>query len=402
MFDLPVVNSVKERVFGTATERSEVAVPKTAGDRSKVPGSFETVTEHDRRWFHYFSPNSRLNRLSQTSSYPQDREQMMTNTNVLDNQQTFVGIDVAKQTLDVCIWPENINGTFNYDAKGLQQLLKLLPAPGTCLITIEATGGYQRKLVTLLIKAEHQVAVVNPRQVRQLAGALGIKAKTDRIDAHVIARFGEHVQPRTIEKSHEKQEELQQLVTRRRQLIGLRTSEKNRLETLSSKIVRKSVEKMIKTLNQEVQKIEKQLAKLIDSDDYWNGKGDILLSVPGVGVVTATSLMAELPELGDLNRGEISALSGLAPYNKDSGKHQGKRSIRGGRKSIRNVLYMAALTAKRCNPVIRAFAQRLEEAGKPFKVVITACMRKLLVILNTLVKNNTPWNLEYSTKTLDN
>lgn len=323
----------------------------------------------------------------------------MNNLNTENGPTMFVGIDVSKRTLDVGNWTGKTSRTFDYEAKGLRQLLGFLPEPGTCLITLEATGGYQRKVVTHLIDAGHLVAVVNPKQVRDFAKGLGIKAKTDRIDALVIAQFGQHVQPRLTTKISKKQEELQQLVIRRRQLVDLRTAEKNRCETVTSKAVRKSVEKMIKTLNEEIQKIEKQLEKLLASADDWCGKVSILASVPGVGVVTVTSLLAELPELGKLNREEISALVGLAPFNRDSGRHQGQRSIRGGRSSIRNVLYMTALTAKRCNPTIRTFAQRLEAAGKPFKVVITACMRKLLVILNTLVKNNTPWNPNYSTKT---
>lgn len=311
---------------------------------------------------------------------------------------TFIGIDVSKQTLDVATLPNKSPQTFTNDQAGFGQLLKSLPKSGTCLITIEATGGYQRPVVAELIAAGHQVAVVNPKQVRDFAKAFGIKAKTDRIDALVIARFGQHVQPRTAPKTHEKQEELQQLVTRRRQLVNLRTSEKNRLETLTSKTVRKSVNDVIALLDQQIEAIEKQLTNLMAADDGFKGKGEILASVPGVGTVTVATLLAELPELGILNRQEISALAGLAPFNRDSGRYHGKRSISGGRASIRTVLYMAAITAKRCNPVIRKFAQQLEQTGKPFKVVITACMRKLLVILNTLLKTNTHWNPNFSTK----
>ena len=319
---------------------------------------------------------------------------------------TFVGIDVSKQSLDVGTLPNKSSQTFTYDQTGIGQLLENLPKPGTCLITIEAirhgapaAGGYQRPIVAELLDAGHQVAVVNPKQVRDFAKAFGIKAKTDRIDALLIAQFGQHVNPRTVAKTHEKQEELQQLVTRRRQLVELKTAEKNRLETLSSKAVRKSVNDVIKLLNQQIDDIEKQLMKLLKTEDVFNGKGEILASVPGVGNITVATLLAELPELGILNRQEISALVGLAPFNRDSGRHRGKRSIWGGRASIRSVLYMAAITAKRCNPVIRKFAQQLEQTGKPFKVVITACMRKLLVILNTLLKNNTHWNPNFSTET---
>ena len=240
------------------------------------------------------------------------------------------------------------------------------------------------------------MAVVNPRQVRDFAKGLGILAKTDRLDAQVIARFGQHVRPRTLAKTHEKQEELAQLVTRRRQLIELRTAENNRMETLVSKPVRKSVQQVVELLNKQIKRIEKEILALLESDDEWKDKGEIIQSTPGIGPVTVATLLAELPELGVLNRQEISALVGLAPFNRDSGPFHGKRSIWGGRASVRSALYMAALTARRCNPVIRSFAQRLEAQGKPYKVVMTACMRKLLVILNTLVKTNSPWNPDYA------
>lgn len=316
-----------------------------------------------------------------------------------DSLANFVGIDVAKQTLDVAVLPDNISHTFNYDEQGLQELLQQLPAPGICLITLEATGGYQKRLVAELVALGHRVAVVNPKQVRDFAKAFGIKAKTDRIDAVVIARFGQHVEPRTLVQTQEKQEELKQLVTRRRQLVELRTAEKNRLETLTSQAVEKSVRVILKTLQDQIEQIESRLVELMRNDDDFKGRGEILSSVPGVGLVTAATLLAELPELGLLNRQEIGALAGLAPFNRDSGRHRGKRSICGGRSAVRTVLYMAALTAARCNPVIQQFSRRLAAAGKPFKVRITACMRKLLVILNTLLKNKTPWNPQIAAPT---
>lgn len=309
-----------------------------------------------------------------------------------ENVTTFVGIDVSKRTLDLGHSTEQNGQTVENSTAGIEQLLETLPASGTCLVTVESTGGYERTLVAELVDAGHLVSVVNPRQVRDFAKGLGIKAKTDRIDATVIARFGQHVRPRTVSKTHENQAELQQLVTRRRQLVELRTAESNRLETLTSQTVRRSVQDMVEMLNGQIRQIEQQLKELLDSDEDWRDKGALLASAPGVGAVTVSSLLAELPELGFLNRQQISALVGVAPFNRDSGGYQGKRSIAGGRASIRSVLYMAAMTARRCNPVIRQFAQRLEEAGKPFKVVITACMRKLLVILNTMAKTNSHWD----------
>lgn len=309
-----------------------------------------------------------------------------------DSPSTVVGIDVAKKSFDAFLLPEGTSCSLAYDDEGLQQLIRRLPAPAECFVVMESTGGYERRLVAQLIEAGYQVAVVNARQVRDYAKSLGILAKTDRIDAEVIARFGEHAKPRPLDKSRENQDELDQLVTRRRQLIELRTSESNRLETTTSRLVRKSLKNMIKQLEKQIEQIEAEIASLIESDQQWSEKADLLKSVPGVGDVTTVSLLAELPELGELNRQEIAALVGLAPFNRDSGRFHGRRSIYGGRASVRKVLYMAAFVAKQFNPVIRAFAQRLEADGKPFKVIITACMRKLLVILNTMLKTNTPWN----------
>lgn len=305
---------------------------------------------------------------------------------------SFVGIDVSKNSLDVAFLPQGTPLTVDYSPNGLQELLRQLPAAGNSLIVVEATGGYQRRLVAELINAGHQVAVVNPRQVRDYAKAVGILAKTDRLDAAVIARFARDIQPRTVAQTSKKQEELVELVSRRRQLVTLRTTEKNRLEHPVTPAVRQSVQQMIDQLTKHVVRIEKAISALVESHDDFRDQGKILASVPGVGIVTVTSLLADLPELGLLNRQQISALVGVAPFNQDSGQQKGRRAIRGGRQSIRNVLYMAALTARRCNPVFQRFAARLEAHGKPKKVVITACMRKLLVILNTLVKNNTHWS----------
>jgi transposase len=303
-----------------------------------------------------------------------------------------VGIDVAKDSLDVCLLPTEQAFTVTNDPAGFRQLVQQLPAAGTCLVVIEATGGYQRRVVAALVAAGHTVAVVNPRQVRDFARGLGILAKTDRLDARVIARFGEHAQPRPVQISSEKQAELQELVTRRRQLVELRTAEKNRLETATAKTVRKNIRHMLEQLDKQVGQLEDQIDEFLDSDPELASKAALLDTVPGVGAVTITSLLVELPELGRLNRGQIAALVGVAPFNRDSGKFHGRRAIWGGRAAVRSVLYMAALTARRCNSVIREFAKRLEAAGKPFKVVLTACMRKLLVILNTMVKFNLPWN----------
>lgn len=305
--------------------------------------------------------------------------------------ETFVGVDIAKDSLDVCFLGTEKRFTTTNDQAGFRQLLQGLPSVEGCLVVVEATGGYQREMVAELIAAGHQVAVVNPRQVRDFARGLGILAKTDRLDAEVIARFGQQAKPRPTEKMPEKQDELQQLVVRRRQLIDLRTAENNRLPLARSKSVIKSIRSMVEQLQKKIRQIEKEITDLVESDDQLQCQAALMKSVPGVGAVTAAALLAELPELGRLNRQEIAALAGLAPFNRDSGKFHGRRSIWGGRATVRKALYMAALTARRCNPAIRALSERLEAAGKPFKVVLTACMRKLLVILNTIVKNNSVW-----------
>lgn len=310
----------------------------------------------------------------------------------MKNISIFVGIDVAKESLDVATLPATTPHTFSCDTKGHRELLDSLPKPKTCFVVVEATGGYERSLVAELLDAEHLVAVVNPRQVRDFAKALGILAKTDRLDAAVIARFGQQAQPRPLAQVHEKQDELDQLVTRRRQLVDLRTAEKNRQGMARSRQVKRSLQQVIETLNKEIERIEKEILTLVESDSRWKEKSDIMNSVPGVGQVTIATLIAEFPELGQLNRQQAAALAGLAPFNRDSGQHRGKRAIFGGRRTVRCALYMAVLSARRYNPVIRKFADRLKEEGKPPKVILTACMRKLLVILNTMVKNNTPWN----------
>jgi transposase len=306
---------------------------------------------------------------------------------------TWIGVDVAKATLDVA-W-QQADRTHRLSSEntpaGLTQLLRQLPPAKQARIVVEATGGYERQLVAALWEAGYSVAVVNPRQVRDFAKALGILAKTDRIDAVVLANFGQRVQPRIAEKSLAQQAELAQLVGRRRQLIDLRTMESNRLKQATARAACKSIRQLLETLDKQIAKIEAEIASLLESDDDWRTKIQVLSSTPGIGQVTSATLVAELPELGKLNRQAISALVGVAPFNDDSGTHRGKRRVIGGRASVRQVLYMAALSARRCNPVIRAFAERLAAQGKPAKVVLTACMRKLLVILNTMLQNNTPW-----------
>lgn len=369
-----------------ATKRSEVAINLKAGARSMPLRTVSTksVGELDRRLLLESSPNSRQSHdLKSLSSHLQGRDISKMSF------EHFVGIDVAKAKLDVAIGQSMT--IFANDEEGHLGLLKHLPPPGTCLIVLEATGGYQNNVVSCLLNADHLVCVVNPRQVRDFAKALGIIAKSDAIDARVLARFAELVRPRVVDKTHEKQGELDQLVTRRRQLLATRTVEKNRLGSTSSSFVRKSINKSIQHLNDEIKELDAELSKLVQSDDDWRNKADILRSAPGVGEVTANTLLAELPELGKLNRQKIAALVGVVPFNRDSGTLRGTRTIHGGRQSVRSVLYMAALSARTHNPVIASFAERLKAQGKKPKVVLVACMRKLIILLNNMIKNKTLW-----------
>jgi transposase len=311
--------------------------------------------------------------------------------------KSVIGIDVAKDKLDVADQQKTFVRQLPNAIDSIRKFIAELPEKASeVLIVIEATGGYERLVVSELVDAGHLVAVVNPRQVRAFAIALGLLAKTDAIDARVLAEYGDKVRPRTVAQKHGKQDELDQLITRRRQLVALKTAESNRTEQTSVKSVHKSLLKSIKHLNQQIQTIEQEIAELLESDDEWKAKAELLKSTPGVGDVTARTLIAEVPELGHLNRQAIAALVGVAPFNRDSGKFKGKRSVFGGRATVRSVMYMATLTARHKNPVIKAFADRLQQQGKSAKVILVACMRKLLVILNTMIKNNSHWNPNFS------
>jgi len=309
------------------------------------------------------------------------------------DRNAFVGIDVSKRKWDVHVRPTGERSSTSADEAGMRQLLNILKPLKQALIVLEATGGWERRLAADLIDAGYLVAVVNPRQVRDFARGLGRLAKTDRLDAEVLSLFAEKVQPRPSEKTPEKQLELDALVTRRRQLVQFRAAEQVRAEQAASKATLKSILHLLDVLRKEITKLDAAIAQLIETDDDWRQKTELLKSVPGVGAQSAATLLAELPELGKLNRQQVSALAGLAPFNRDSGPLQGKRSIWGGRAAVRSILYMAALSARRWNPALKAFANRLTAAGKPFKVMMTACMRKLLTTLNTMLATKTAWNL---------
>ena len=315
---------------------------------------------------------------------------------MLDTPQCWVGVDVAKATFDVALLPQGKTYHFAYDQAGIDQCKSLLTQPAATIVVLESTGGYESRLATELVEHGCRVAVVNPRQVRDLAKGLGQLAKTDRIDAGILARFAQVVELQFLEKTTEKQAELAALIQRRRQLVQLRVMESNRLELTRVKAARKSIEQVLKLFEKQIQQLEKQIAKLLESDERWNNLSQLLTSIPGIGTLTAATLLADLPELGKLNRQCVAALVGVAPYAADSGPQSGKRAIRGGRAALRRTLYMATITAKRCNPGIQKFAQRLQAAGKPFKVIMIACMRKLLTLINAIVNSQTMWSANHS------
>jgi transposase len=275
---------------------------------------------------------------------------------------------------------------------GLKDLIARLLRIRPTLIVVEATGGYERRLAAELLAAGLTLAVVNPARVRHLAKGHGTLAKNDRIDAFNLAQFAQVVRPTPRRKTSEKQSELNDLVARRRQLVEMIVMEGNRLEKQPVAEVKQSIARIMALLQQQRQEIDDCIAEQLRSDDEWNGKIQKLQSVPGVGAITAATLVAELPELGELNRRQIAALAGLAPFDADSGNWHGRRFIRGGRKSVRVALHMATLTATRCNRLIKAYYQRLIGKGKSFRCAMVACARKLLILLNSLLKENRSWS----------
>jgi len=306
--------------------------------------------------------------------------------------ELYVGIDVSKSRLDVCLDPTGREWQIPYDEAGIDRLASQLQALEPTLIVIEATGGLEVRIATTLAGKGLPVAVVNPRQVRDFAKASGRLAKTDRVDAAVLAAFARAIQPQVRPLKDEQTRALDDLVDRRRQLVGMRVQETLRLGTAASKPLRKSLTKHIEWLNRQIGDVDRDLTQRLRDSDVWRAKDDLLKSIPGVGSVTTQTMLAKCPELGTLNRRAIAALTGVAPMANDSGQRRGKRSIWGGRAEVRAVLYMATISAMRCNAPIKVFAERLKKAGKPSKVVIVACMRKLLTIMNAMLKNNTAWN----------
>jgi transposase len=310
-----------------------------------------------------------------------------------DEKQVFIGIDVSKDKLDVAVRPTETGMTFSNDEDGISFLVDFVKSLSPALIVLEASGGLETVAVGALAIESLPVVVINPRQMRDFAKATGKLAKTDAIDARIIARFAEVLQPEVRPLKDEEAQRLTAFNTRRRQIVEMITAEKNRL-TSAPIWTRKDIKTHITWLEKCLEKVNGDLSNFLKKSPVWKEKNDILRSAPGVGPVTATTLLSNLPELGELSRKKIAALVGVAPLNRDSGLFRGKRTTWGGRQSIRSVLYMSAVSAIRCNPVIKNFYRRLCEAGKPPKVAITACMRKLLIILNTMIKNRTLWSAE--------
>jgi len=307
----------------------------------------------------------------------------------------FVGIDVSKAQLDVGVMPSGELLSVTNDVAGHKKLVEKMLGDKPTLVVMEATGGYEALVASELTLAGIPVAVVNPRQVRDFAKAIGKLAKTDRIDALVLARFAEAVRPEIRALHSAEQQELEALMMRRRQLVEMLTTEKNRLG-LAHKRIKPAIEKHIRWMEKQLDDADNQLKKTIESSPLWCVALDLLTSFKGVGRVTAVTLLAALPELGSLDRKTVAALAGVAPFNRDSGTMRGKRSIWGGRSCVRSALYMATLSAIRSNPVIKVFYQRLREAGKKPKVAIVACMRKTLTILNAMLKNKQQWNSNHA------
>ena len=311
----------------------------------------------------------------------------------MEKEKAYIGIDIAKASMDIAVHATGQGWNFPNNDRGIAKAVACLQKLSPTLVVLEATGGIELPLAAAIAAEEIPVVVVNPRQVRDFAKATGRLAKTDTLDARVIAHFAAVVNPAPHPLPDAQAQEFKAIIARRRQIIEMITAEKNRLNT-SRKTVRERIQSHIIWLEQELVNIDKDLSRSVKESPVWREKDILLQSAPGVGPVLSITLLAELPELGTLNRREIAALVGVAPINRDSGAFKGRRTVWGGRAQVRAVLYMATLAATRHNPVIKAFYQRLCAAGKAKKVALTACMRKLLVILNAMLKHRTSWRYE--------
>jgi transposase len=304
--------------------------------------------------------------------------------------EAYVGIDVGKTWLDVAFWGSEGTWRVRNDEAGAAEIVQRITERVPCLIAVEATGGYEQLVVQAMLLKGLPVAVVNPTRVRSLARATGKLAKTDGIDAHLIAEYVALIHPPAQAPKEENEIRLKALVTRREQLVEMRTAEQNRLGTTHDSL-KADLRSHIEWMGNKILELELQIQELIDLLPEWKAQAERLDTIPGVGLIVAVTVVTDMPELGQLDRQKIAALAGLAPFNRDSGKKRGKRRIFGGRKGVRRVLYMACLSAIKCNPAIQSLYLRLTQKGKIFKVAITACMRKMLTIMNAMARDKVGW-----------
>jgi transposase len=355
-------------------------------DGSPQPiGAIEPVNKHGApstgsTW----NPNSRLGR----KSSPHSQGRVMEQTAVSPN---FVGIDVSKDRLDVHVCPSGQIFAVARDSEGLGQLTDALRALSPALIVLEATGGFEITVAAALAGARLPLAVVNPRQIRDFARATGRLAKTDALDARVIALFAERIRPEPRPIADADSQSLAEFIARRRQVVEMIGMESNRMRQARNPRVQRTIKATLKTLEAQLADLDRDINDIVRDSPVWRAADDLLTSVPGIGDVTSRTLIADLPELGQLDRRRIAALVGVAPVNRDSGKFRGRRAIAGGRTDVRNALYMATLSATRWNPVISQHYKSLVERGRPKKVALVACMRRLLGILNAIIRKKTPW-----------
>ncbi len=315
-------------------------------------------------------------------------------TKVISNKPVNVGIDVGKSQLDIYIYERHIHFSVSNDAPGIRKALGRLGRYQLVRIVLEATGRYERAFVEAALSKAMPVLIANPLHIRRFAGAIGQLAKTDSIDAQLIAQFAAVVQPE-IRAHHSRQVlQIKDLLVRRRQLIEMITMEKNR-HHIMPQFLKADIQRSIHHLQRQLEKVDRELDKRVDAQTEWREKREIMLSMPGIGPTIVNTLMGDLPELGQLNQKQVAALTGVAPYNRDSGKMRGKRRIRGGRHTVRTMLFMAVLTAIQHNKVIRAFYQHLVAQGKHKKVALTACIRKMVTILNAMVRDGNRWDEKY-------
>jgi transposase len=308
----------------------------------------------------------------------------------MNKEQIYVGADISKDSLDIAVFDSNQKWRFDNNSPGIRQAVKKFKSLETILVVFESTGGLELSFWQALTEAGINAAPVNPRQIRDFAKAKGRLAKTDTIDAQTIAHYGQAMQPRT--QRFPDTQDLKELMSRRMQIVQMITAEKNRLKSARKTDVKQDIKIHIEWLESRLDNVDKELRKTINEDPALQAKDKLLQSTPGVGPTLSATLLTQLPELGMLNRRQVAALVGVAPLNRDSGLMKGKRAVWGGRGRVRNALYMATLVATRYNPVIGPFYQRLCAEGKVKKLALIACMRKLLIILNSMLKYHSPWN----------